>query len=493
MCPMSRWMFRPLSRKRNASRWLRHRPAVMLLMVLAACGTTSSPPPVVDPPPPAVTPPAAEPPPPQGPLAEPVPAPVTAGEQEVAVTVPGFESVARRVEVEASERMILPTELHPLPVSVTFLSTPPGARIRVDAELLVQTTPAIDVTLEPGYHTIELLPAEERYKPVMIERQWQPAGRHDVDVTFELKAAHVRFVSDRAWEQLELDAYPIRIVESQWFEMTAGRHHVVTKADRYAAVAVFDVEPGARHTEVLAWRLVSPDPARYALLPAAAKVMLGSPNYPDLNPPRTVEMEAYWIGRTEVTIGEYRACVEAGSCVPPVSGELCNWGVVGRDNHPVNCVSGVEAEVYARWLSSIDGLEYRLPTPEEWERAARGVIGSRFPWGDSYEPQRCNGCDSVCPWRWRSKEVSDGWPTSAPVASLRNCRGSTGIYDMVGNVSEWCREANGRRYGIRGGSWGQMGTFLDPAFVAERPPHDRQPTVGFRLVVHRPRGFRDDD
>ena len=66
---------------------------------------------------------------------------------------------------------------------------------------------------------------------------------------------------------------------------------------------------------------------------------------------------------------------------------------VGRGQHPVVMVSYRDAQSYARWLSRKTGEQWRLPTEAEWEKAARGTNGHRFPWGNTYDPARLNSHD----------------------------------------------------------------------------------------------------
>src|SRR5690606_29384581 len=94
-------------------------------------------------------------------------------------------------------------------------------------------------------------------------------------------------------------------------------------------------------------------------------------------PYHKVWLDAYWIDRYEVSVAEYRACVDAGDCVPPeVKDEGCNWGVEGRDDHPINCVFHVMATAYCRAQGKM------LPTEAQWQKAARGTDGRLFPWGN---------------------------------------------------------------------------------------------------------------
>jgi formylglycine-generating enzyme required for sulfatase activity len=212
--------------------------------------------------------------------------------------------------------------------------------------------------------------------------------------------------------------------------------------------------------------------------------VLGDARFGEDNPPRNLVGGEMWIGRTEVTVAAYGECVAAGRCEPAGKGPDCNTGLAGRANHPVNCVRAVDAQAYAVWRGEAGGVRYRLPTCDEWERAAR--LAGRFPWGEDEPGARCNSCDRRCAFtNFRNEAVDDGARTTAPVASLPECRSPQGVFDQVGNVAEWCVDAP-RTYQVRGGSWGQVGVFLEPAFAVRRGGDDRDPTVGFRVIVAAP-------
>jgi formylglycine-generating enzyme required for sulfatase activity len=161
-----------------------------------------------------------------------------------------------------------------------------------------------------------------------------------------------------------------------------------------------------------------------------------------------------------------------------------------RGLQPVVNVSHDDAMGYARWLSQATGQTWRLPTEEEWEYAARAVHpakagGKEGPWWWGDEPPSingradCNGCDTR----------SDG--TSAPIGSFKP--NPFGIYDTVGNVSEWTSsiytrdnrpartqtpEAERVR---RGGSWGDAGEDTRVSARLHSAPDLRYGVIGFRV------------
>jgi formylglycine-generating enzyme required for sulfatase activity len=159
-------------------------------------------------------------------------------------------------------------------------------------------------------------------------------------------------------------------------------------------------------------------------------------------PQHTVALNGYWIGRYPVTVGQYRAFLEAGGYARRSFWTRAGWAwcqAVGRtqpdlwddavwagdDRLPVVGVSWFEAYAYCQWLGEVAGRDYRLPSEAEWEKAARGTDGRPFPWGDLFDPGRCN-------------TRVNGLGRTQPVGHCSPAGDSPyGCAEMVGNVSEW--------------------------------------------------------
>jgi formylglycine-generating enzyme required for sulfatase activity len=154
-------------------------------------------------------------------------------------------------------------------------------------------------------------------------------------------------------------------------------------------------------------------------------------------PAYDVEVAPFEMSRTEVTVGQYTACVRDGGCpaqgeTPPTSS--CNWGKSDRDDYPINCLGWKEAKSFATWL----GQGARLPTEAEWEWAARGrEEGRTYPWGDTPAPdctrvvmrlgeEATGGCGENRTWEVCSKSQSGD--------------SRDGVCDLAGNVSEWLED-----------------------------------------------------
>lgn len=150
----------------------------------------------------------------------------------------------------------------------------------------------------------------------------------------------------------------------------------------------------------------------------------------------TVHLEDYWIDKTEVTNAQWATCVAAGGCKEPwhnlsYTGKVY-YGNPEYDNYPVIYIDWWMANEYCSWAGR------RLPTEAEWEKAARGTDGRRYPWGSNTDfADKANFCDDSCPKEHKNPTFNDGFPETAPVGSYPAGASPYGVLDMSGNVWEW--------------------------------------------------------
>ena len=163
---------------------------------------------------------------------------------------------------------------------------------------------------------------------------------------------------------------------------------------------------------------------------------------------KTVHVPAFYIDKTEVTVAQYRRCVDAGVCSADGVDKHkdCNWSHSNRSDHPMNCVNWSSAKLYCEWAGG------RLPTKKEWEKAARGTDGRAFPWGrggpscsqgifkTSRKLEGPSGCNKNSTW---------------PVGSKPKGASPFGLLDTFGNVSEWTSDVahSSERRTIKGASF----------------------------------------
>lgn len=244
-------------------------------------------------------------------------------------------------------------------------------------------------------------------------------------------------------------------------------------------------------------------------LSALAKAYGGTrESYREESPQHMVALPAYRIARTPVTSALYAAYV-AASGAPPL-GWRGATPPPGRLDHPVTGVSWEEARAFCQWLtemttdhrlqttdrrppdpepSSVVGgpssVVFRLPTEAEWERAARGADGRRFPWGDSWDTSLAN-----------TREA--GLLRSTPAGTFPGGASPAGCLDMAGNVWEWTGTLDapypydgrdgredaaraGRRI-IRGGCYATPHGYARCACRFRMAPAMRNEFLGFRLA-----------
>jgi formylglycine-generating enzyme required for sulfatase activity len=163
--------------------------------------------------------------------------------------------------------------------------------------------------------------------------------------------------------------------------------------------------------------------------------------WPDEKPQHRVYLDAFWIDKTPVTVGQYRVfCGATGRTMPELSYSV-------RDKEPVWGLTWNDATAYAAWAGK------RLPTEAEWEKAARGTDGREYPWGNEWD-------ENTCP-DLRYEHVGSCPANASPY----------GVLDMSGTVSQWCADwygedyyrisparnptgpASGSTHVLRGGSW----------------------------------------
>jgi formylglycine-generating enzyme required for sulfatase activity/uncharacterized caspase-like protein len=156
--------------------------------------------------------------------------------------------------------------------------------------------------------------------------------------------------------------------------------------------------------------------------------------FTDEEPPHPVDVNAFWIDQTEVTVRMYYLCVEEGVCKEPTSKESYThssyYGNGDYDNYPVIYVDWNMAKTYCEWV------DRRLPTEAEWEKAARGTDANIYPWGNEFDGLRVNFCDKNCAFDWADKSSDDGFADTSPVGNYSNGASPYGALDMVGNVWE---------------------------------------------------------
>jgi formylglycine-generating enzyme required for sulfatase activity len=260
-------------------------------------------------------------------------------------------------------------------------------------------------------------------------------------------------------------------------------------------------------------------PTGMIYIPGGQFFMGSDDGLPLEKPSHNVKLAPFCIDTYEVTTDRYLACSDAGKCkrasatndFPGITRHdrdvfdpLCNvQNPSTRGQHPINCVDWERADTFCRAEGG------RLPTEAEWEFAARGPDGRKYPWGDEDpNPTYLNACGSECV-AWGKDHrypltgmyaAGDGFATTAPVGSFPAGKSRYGLMDVVGNVWEWVGDwyapygskaevdpagpSEGKSRVIRGGAWnGAEPSWVRPTFRFMNDPASRSYGVGFRCAA----------
>jgi formylglycine-generating enzyme required for sulfatase activity len=253
----------------------------------------------------------------------------------------------------------------------------------------------------------------------------------------------------------------------------------------------------------------------------------GTERYYEGETPHQVTLsKSFYMGVHEVTVGQFSKFVESEKYKTEAEADgkggygydqstngfsenvkytWRNPGFAQDDNHPVVNVSWNDAVAFCRWLSRVEGREYRLPTEAEWEYSCRAGSSREFTFGDDAEQLVGFGNFADASLKTNLPNATtvrnnDGSIFTTRVGSYRS--NEFGLYDMHGNVLEWCSDwvgdyptlsvvdpvgpATGQYRVFRGGSWDFMAVLCRSARRSWNSPGTRKPILGFRVALSSP-------
>ena len=366
---------------------------------------------------------------------------VSPGEYQVLATLDGYVSQEKRVTVNKGRKAMLSFFLEPEKTKARLYVTPKPA----DALVRIMDIP------EKYHNGIEL-----------------DSGRYDVEVS---RAGY--------------------ITKRQWVDIKGG-----DGIDLYVELEKEsdpDPRPGTGRQE---WK----DPVtgmEFVWVPKGCYMMGSNDGDFGEKPHHKVCLDGFWMGKYEVTNGEYRQYKRSHDS------KSCKGVSLNGDRQPAVYVSWEDAQGFIKWLNQKTGHTFALPTEAQWEYACRaGTTTERF-WGEGPD-QACkyaSVADKTAKQKWTGWTVhncDDGFSATAPVGSFQP--NNFGLYDMLGNVWEWCEDIyandayknhslnnpiyaqSGSGRVNRGGSWDDSPASVRCANRSRSTPGNRIFYLGFRLL-----------
>ncbi len=401
----------------------------------------------------------------------------------------------------------------------------------------VVTKGRLYVNAEPPLASVRVLNIRRRYSPGMALKE----GRYHIEVSYPGYTMIKKWVEVRAGEDNTFSFRLVRLVttgtllvrsepyEAEWYfdgdyegttpdvkaDVKQGTHRIRLKKDGYEEWnTTIDVSPGQRVLVRAELTRVGPKPGEVWLEPATGMTFVWVPGGcfemgSSLDEPgrdldegvvHEVCVDGFWMGRTEVTNAQYRQFRSDHDS------RSYNGHSLSGDNQPVVNVSWHDAKAFIDWLTQqTTGLyTFKLPTEAEWEYACRaGTVTARF-WGE-YADQACQYAnvhdrtsERINKFEWQHHDCDDGFAVTAPVGSFRP--NGFGLYDMLGNVWEWCEDTygedayskhkrnnpiytnSGSLWVNRGGSWSDVPRGVRCAIRDRLDPEFGNFYLGFRVV-----------
>jgi len=431
---------------------------------------------------------------------------LSAGKHTVVLKLSGYRETSKSVAIVSSQRSDCHVELVKEPEVVRtgtlkVSSTPSGATIWLDGKNTGKTTPEILEELSAGKHTVvlKLSGYRETSKSVAIVSS-QRSDCH-VELVKEpevVRTGTLKVSSTPSGATIWLDDKNTGKTTPELLEeIVAGSHKIVLKHEGYKdGVKQIGVSSGKR-SECIVTLTKIPEPVKSSMpqnytetafginmkmvyvtggsFTMGATSEQGSDAEDDEKPAHQVTLSGYYIGAFEVTQGQWEK----------VMGNNPSSFKKG-DNYPVENISWEDAQSFCRELSRRTGKRYVLPTEAQWEYAARG--------GNRKEGAKYSGGDAIDAVAWYS--ANSGFLTHTVGTKRPN---ALGLYDMSGNVYEWCSDWYGSNYYsdspstnptgpssgsyrvLRGGSW-NLATYCRVPSRYNDDPDYRCDDYGFRVV-----------
>ena len=333
------------------------------------------------------------------------------GEHNIVLLLEDYERVNDRFKLEADGQKHLEFELVRDSGTLTISSTPPGAKVYItdqaveEAEpVLIGETPIDRAKVTIGRYNLEL--KLDNHEGASQEIEVKARDYKILEYSLKALTAHVQIYSVPTAAQIYIDdeLYPAETPAR--VPLVPGEYSIGVYMPGYnVSEEIFNITPNGKFKFEVS--LEKGDmPLGMVLIPAGEFVFGADNKSPDERPMISKHLPAFYMDKYEVTNADYKKVVPSHTY-----GE-------NEDKHPVKGVSWGEASSYAAAIGK------RLPTEEEWEKAARGAEGKEYPWGTIFIQKNAN-------------TLEGGSVTTKKIGSYKKGVSDYGCFDMSGNVYEW--------------------------------------------------------
>ena len=416
------------------------------------------------------------------------------GTYKIECKMDGHETttVSKEITSEMNGQTVTLPAPTPIYGSLNVESTPIGATIFIDGKEVGKTPRYINELLI-GQHRLRLV--KEGYDEYSETVSVAKGERKQVKATLTTSGRDVRFVCNAPYSQLKVDGKNMGSA-SGTYKLQDGRHSIFVTADGYhdfsgyvevdanANYFTIDMQPETKDEETFTVNGVS-----FTMkLVEGGTFQMGSDDSEAIDlekPVHSVTVSTFYMGETEVTQALWKA----------VMGN--NPSYFKGDNLPVEQVSWNDCQEFIRKLNQKTGKNFRLPTEAEWEYAARGGKKSR-----GYKYAGSNTLRDVAWFGQRNGRTYDNGNSAEKTHAVKTkSPNELGLYDMSGNVWEWCSDwyisdyygksssvnpqgpSSGSYRVLRGGSWNDFARSCRVSLRSHNDPDIRRDRGGFRLSL----------
>ena len=414
---------------------------------------------------------------------------VADGPHDVEVQLDGFATWTGSVEVPSGGEAKVEARLEPRFGLLDVRSEPAGAAVIVDGTQAGRTP--LRRKVAEGNHALEVRADAEHLRPHSAHVAVRRGTEEKLVVTLEEITGALLVATEPPGATVSVDGQRVGTSPVRMEAARVGRREVVIEKEGWErkVLAVTVAEGRTAMERVTLEERKGPPGMVWVRLPGGSFQMGSTDGDSREKPVHRVTVDGFELTKSEVTVAQYRACVDAGTCNAGGTGEYCNWDKGDRGAHPINCVDWGQSAAFCKWAGG------RLPTEAEWEYAARsGGRDWTYPWGN--EQATCS--------RAVMDDGGDGCGKNRtwPVCSKSAGHSAQGLCDMAGNVWEWVadwygdyspaasRNPTGPGSGsvrvCRGGGWFNPAAGLRAAYRNGNRPGDRGSGLGFRCLRSHP-------